>query len=171
MIILETAVRDGKLMQDLELESLCNGVGHSQRVLDHPIANDSGSRDCVKLPSPTAVSRIIYVYSKCSTCKQAISFLEQKNISFIRKEITLTPPTKSELQTMLGYYHGKINKLFNTSGILYREMNLTEKLKSMDLNEALSLLTQHGMLIKRPFLLGDGFGFTGFNASEWAKKI
>jgi len=58
-IILETAVRDGKLMQDLELESLCNGVGHSQRVLDHPIANDSGSRDCVKLPSPTAVSRIM----------------------------------------------------------------------------------------------------------------
>ncbi len=54
---LETAVRDGKLMQDLELESLCNGVGHSQMVKDHPIANDSGSRDCVKLPSPTAVSR------------------------------------------------------------------------------------------------------------------
>ncbi len=46
-------------MQDLELESLCNGVGHSQMVKDHPIANDSGSRDCVKLPSPTAVSRII----------------------------------------------------------------------------------------------------------------
>ncbi len=44
-------------MQDLELESLCNGVGHSQMVKDHPIANDSGSRDCVKLPSPTAVSR------------------------------------------------------------------------------------------------------------------
>ncbi len=60
-IILETAVRDGKLMQDLELESLCNGVGHSQMVKDHPIANDSGSRDCVKLPSPTAVSRIMEI--------------------------------------------------------------------------------------------------------------
>jgi len=59
LLILETAVRDGKLMQDLELESLCNGVGHSQRVLDHPIANDSGSRDCVKLPSPTAVFRLM----------------------------------------------------------------------------------------------------------------
>ncbi len=54
---LDPAVRDGKLMQDLELESLCNGVGHSQMVKDHPIANDSGSRDCVKLPSPTAGSR------------------------------------------------------------------------------------------------------------------
>ncbi len=58
-IILDPAVRDGKLMQDLELESLCNGVGHSQMVKDHPIANDSGSRDCVKLPSPTAGFRII----------------------------------------------------------------------------------------------------------------
>ncbi len=60
---LETAVRDGKLMQDLELESLCNGAGHSQVVKDHPIANDSGSRDCVKLPSPTAVFRIIHIFS------------------------------------------------------------------------------------------------------------
>ncbi len=57
-MILNPAVRDGKLMQDLELESLCNGVGHSQMVKDHPIANDSGSRDFVKLPSPTAVSRL-----------------------------------------------------------------------------------------------------------------
>ncbi len=58
-MILDPAVRDGKLMQDLELESLCNGVGHSQMVKDHPIANDSGSRDCVKLPSPTAGFRMI----------------------------------------------------------------------------------------------------------------
>ncbi len=55
---LETAVRDAKLAQDLELESLCSGAGHSQRVLDRPTANDSGSRDCVKLPSPTAVFRL-----------------------------------------------------------------------------------------------------------------
>ncbi len=54
---LETAARDGKLMQEIELESLCNGVGHSQMAKDHPIANDSGSRDCVKLPSRAAVSR------------------------------------------------------------------------------------------------------------------
>ncbi len=59
LIILDPAVRDGKLMQDLELESLCNGVGHSQMVKDHPIANDSGSRGCVNLPSRTAGSRIM----------------------------------------------------------------------------------------------------------------
>jgi len=62
--ILDPAVRDGKLMQDLELESLCNGVGHSQMVKDHPIANDSGSRDCVKLPSPTAGFRFILMGSE-----------------------------------------------------------------------------------------------------------
>jgi len=58
-IILETAVRDAKLAQDLELESLCSGAGHSRLVKDRPTANDSGSRDCVKLASPTAVFRII----------------------------------------------------------------------------------------------------------------
>ncbi len=55
---LETAVRDAKLAQDLELESLCSGAGHSQVVKDRPTANDSGSRDCVKLASPTAVFRL-----------------------------------------------------------------------------------------------------------------
>ncbi len=62
---LDPAVRDGKLMQDLELESLCNGVGHSQRVLDRHSANDSGSRDCVKLPSPTAGFRFKPLIEQC----------------------------------------------------------------------------------------------------------
>ncbi len=60
LVNLETAVRDAKLAQDLELESLCSGAGHSQVVKDRPTANDSGSRDCVKLASPTAVSRVKY---------------------------------------------------------------------------------------------------------------
>ncbi len=57
--ILETAVRDAKLAQNLELESLCSGAGHSRLVKDRPTANDSGSRDCVKLASPTAVFRFM----------------------------------------------------------------------------------------------------------------
>ncbi len=82
MIILETAVRDGKLMQDLELESLCNGVGHSQMVKDHPIANDSGSRDCVKLPSPTAVFRIM-VQEIALSCRLQVPFLGLLRLSFL----------------------------------------------------------------------------------------
>lgn len=111
---------------------------------------------------------ILYVYSKCSTCQNAVKFLEQKKISFVRKEITETPPTLPELQKMLQFAQGNLKKLFNTSGLLYKEMQLTEKLKTMPLQDALSLLTQHGMLVKRPFLLGESFGLTGFKEAEWS---
>ncbi len=74
-IILETAVRDAKLAQDLELESLCSGAGHSRLVKDRPTANDSGSRDCVKLASPTAVFRIIRLLSKLAFTSAACKII------------------------------------------------------------------------------------------------
>lgn len=82
---------------------------------------------------------ILYLYSKCSTCQKALNFLEQKKVDFVRKEITITPPSISELQIMLKYANGNLKKLFNTSGQLYREMQMTEKLKNMPEIEALSL--------------------------------
>ncbi len=112
---------------------------------------------------------IIYVYSKCSTCQKALNFLTQKKIAFKRKEITETPPSLQELKAMLDYKAGDIKKLFNSSGQLYREWQLSEKLKSLSLEEALTLLSQHGMLVKRPFLIGEGIGLTGFNEKEWEK--
>ncbi len=114
---------------------------------------------------------LIYAYSKCSTCKDALHFLNEKGIKVEIKEITTTPPTLKELNTMLGYLGGNIKKLFNTSGMLYREMQLTEKLKEMPLNESLGLLTAHGMLVKRPFLLGSDFGITGFNKAKWLEIL
>jgi arsenate reductase (glutaredoxin) len=114
---------------------------------------------------------IIYVYSKCSTCQKALNFLAKNKVSFVRKEITDTPPSIQELQTMLKYTNGNLKKLFNTSGQLYRELDLSQKLKEMSLAEALTLLSQHGMLVKRPFLLGDNFGLTGFDEVEWSKKL
>lgn len=113
---------------------------------------------------------ILYIYSKCSTCQNALKFLERKNISFVRKEIVETPPYVEELRTMLDYVGGNIKKIFNTSGQLYREMHLNEKLKSMS-EDTILLLSQHGMLVKRPFLLGDDFGLLGFKEIEWSKKI
>jgi arsenate reductase (glutaredoxin) len=112
---------------------------------------------------------ILYVYSKCSTCQKALHFLEKHQIKFIRKEITETPPTVAELKQMLKYQDDNIKKLFNTSGLLYKEMHLSEKLKSMPLDEALTLVSKHGMLVKRPFLLGKNFGLTGFNETELLK--
>lgn len=114
---------------------------------------------------------ILYAYSKCSTCQKAVQFLERKKIAFVRKEIVDTPPTVKELHTMLGYMDGNLKKIFNTSGQLYREMQLNEKLKEMSIEEAIGLLSQHGMLVKRPFLLGDDFGLLGFKEIEWSQIL
>lgn len=114
---------------------------------------------------------ILYIYSKCSTCKDAVRFLNQQGVVVITKEITETPPSVQELSTMLDYYNRNIKKLFNTSGNLYREMGLSEKLEHLSTEEALKLLSSHGMLVKRPFLLGNGFGLLGFHPEEWSKKL
>lgn len=109
---------------------------------------------------------IVYVYSKCSTCQKAISYLNENQVHFVRKEITETPPTIQELRTMLQHLKGNIRKLFNTSGQLYRELKIGEKLSEMPVEHAISLLNQNGMLVKRPFILSDNFGFTGFTENE-----
>lgn len=112
---------------------------------------------------------ILYVYSKCSTCKNALDYLERRKIKFVRKEITETPPSVSELKKMLKFMNGSLKKLFNTSGMLYRELKLNEKLDKMSEEEALALLSKNGMLVKRPFLIADTFGLVGFKESEWDK--
>ncbi len=97
--------------------------------------------------------------------------MEEKEIEFIRTEITQKPPSIKELKNMMKFMNGNMKKLFNSSGQLYREMELSEKLKTMSEDEALSLLSQHGMLVKRPFLIDDHFGLTGFNEVIWAQKL
>jgi arsenate reductase len=114
---------------------------------------------------------IIYVYGKCSTCKLALLFLKKIDVVFTEKEISKEPPSIAELQRMLGYQDDNLKKLFNTSGLLYKEMQLKEKLQNLNVNEALALLNKYGMLVKRPFLLGDDFGLLGFKETEWSKKI
>jgi arsenate reductase len=114
---------------------------------------------------------VLYAYDKCSTCKSALRFLQERCVPFTQKDIIKTPPTLSELQKMLDYQNGNIKKLFNTSGLLYKEMRLSEKLPALSLDQALALLSQHGMLVKRPFLLGKDFGFVGFNETDWAKNL
>lgn len=112
----------------------------------------------------------VYIYSKCSTCQKALTFLAQKNVPFTKIEIKETPPSEKELQTML-HYKSNIRKLFNTSGQMYREMHLSEKLDHMSEKEAFDLLSKNGMLVKRPFVLGKDFGLLGFNEAEWTKAL
>jgi arsenate reductase len=101
----------------------------------------------------------------------ALSFLEKNKIFFIRKEITEERPSLAELKRMCDYAKGDVRKLFNSSGQLYREFQLAEKLNEMSLSECFSLLNQHGMLIKRPFLLGENIGLLGFKETEWSQSL
>ena len=114
---------------------------------------------------------IIYIYSKCSTCRDAVKFLEKHQQKFTVKEITQETPSILELQQMLNCQQGNLKKLFNTSGLLYKEMQLKEKLATLSEQESLSLLHQHGMLVKRPFLLGKDFGLVGFKETEWLQIL
>lgn len=108
-----------------------------------------------------------YQYPKCSTCVKARKYLELNQVSVDSINIVEQAPSKSELELMLASYDGNIRKLFNTSGMQYRELNMKDRLPSMEVDEALDLLASNGMLVKRPFLLKDGKGIVGFKESDW----
>jgi arsenate reductase len=113
-----------------------------------------------------------YQYPNCSTCRKAKKFLVESGVEFEAIDITQQPPTEEELLTMLGSYNGELRKLFNTSGVQYRELNLKDKLPTMSVNEAVELLSSNGKLIKRPFLLkADKLGIVGFNEAAWQAFI
>lgn len=113
------------------------------------------------------MSVLVYLHTKCSTCQKALQFLNEANISYTAIDIVTSPPSLEELNKMLSYYKGDTKKLFNSSGRLYKELQLSQKLPYMSQNEALSLLHAQGMLVKRPFLLGDGIGLVGFQEEHW----
>ena len=108
----------------------------------------------------------IYAYSGCSTCRKALKFLDAKGVDYRPVPIVETPPSKSELKTMLSFA-GDLKRLFNTSGLLYREMKVGDKLKTMSVDDALGLLSKHGKLVKRPFVLLKDRGLLGFKEDEW----
>src|SRR4051812_6397848 len=99
----------------------------------------------------------VYEYDKCSTCRKAIQFLDRRGIAYERIPIVERPPGMAELRRMLQAQNGQLRKLFNTSGVQYRELKLGERLTEMSEDEALRLLTSNGKLVKRPFVLGNDF--------------
>lgn len=111
----------------------------------------------------------VYSYKKCSTCVKALKFLDKKKIEAKVVDITEQPPSKKELEVMLKNYNGELKKLFNTSGVAYREQNIKDKLPTMSKADALKLLSSNGKLVKRPFLLNGDKGLVGFKEDEWKK--
>ncbi|MCC2680120.1 MAG: hypothetical protein K0R29_2696 [Pseudobdellovibrio sp.] len=115
----------------------------------------------------------VYEYSKCSTCRNALKFLDSKKVSYTKLPIVDQPPSITELKQMLKYLKAKgktFKNLFNTSGIQYREEKIGDKIKAgMSEEDAIQLLSKNGKLIKRPFILTDGDGAVGFQSDEWKK--
>lgn len=115
----------------------------------------------------------VYEYKNCSTCQKALKYLDAKGISYERLPIVDQPPTLTELKKMLSYVKatgGSFKNLFNTSGVQYRELKISDKIKDgLSEDDALKLLTKNGKLIKRPFLLTPNDGRVGFKPDEWKK--
>lgn len=110
-------------------------------------------------------------YPKCSTCVKARKWLEENGIEFESRHIVENNPTKEELKAWLELSGQPVKKFFNTSGILYREMNLKEKVAENNEDELLEILSTNGMLVKRPLLIGADKVLIGFKEKEWAEKI
>jgi arsenate reductase len=108
----------------------------------------------------------VYEYAKCSTCRQALKFLDARKAAYRAIPIVDQPPTVPELKAMLAFTKD-LRRLFNTSGVVYREMGLGEKLKTMTEADALKLLSTNGRLVKRPFVLLADRGLLGFKEAEW----
>lgn len=115
----------------------------------------------------------IYEYNKCSTCKNALKFLDQQGISYEKIPIVDQPPSADELTQVLAHLkkQGKTFKnLFNTSGVQYREQKIAQKIQDgMSEGQAIQLLSQNGKLIKRPLAIGKNDHLIGFRLEEWKK--
>lgn len=113
----------------------------------------------------------VLVYRKCSTCVKALKWLEENRISFEERGIVEQNPSYDELERWYKKSGLPLKRFFNTSGKLYRELKLKDKLKDMTEEEQLRLLATDGMLVKRPFVVGEDFVLTGFKETEWKENL
>ena len=114
---------------------------------------------------------LVLVYRKCSTCMKALKWLEENQVDFEERSIVEENPTYEELKEWYQKSGLPLKKFFNTSGMLYKEMKLKDKLPEMSEEEQLKLLATNGMLVKRPLVVGEDFVLTGFREKEWGEKM
>ena len=114
---------------------------------------------------------LVLVYRKCSTCQKALKWLEEHKIFFEERAIVEENPTYEELKEWYAESGLPLKKFFNTSGMLYKEMQLKDKLPTMSEEEQLKLLATNGMLVKRPLIVKGNIILTGFKEAEWEKAL
>lgn len=110
-------------------------------------------------------------YPKCTTCQKAKKWLDGNGITYTERHIVENNPSYEELKE----WHAKsglpLKKLFNTSGLMYKEMQLKDKLLAMSEDEQLKLLASNGMLVKRPLVMDGETVLVGFKEAQWAEKL
>lgn len=110
-------------------------------------------------------------YPKCTTCQKAKKWLDENGVEYTDHHIKEENPTYEELKEWYGRSGLPLKKFFNTSGQLYKSMNLKDKLPTMTEDEQLKLLATDGMLVKRPLIVGEKAILTGFKENEWKEKL
>ena len=110
-------------------------------------------------------------YPKCSTCQKARKWLEATHLEFTERHIVEENPSYEELKKWYAESGLPLKKFFNTSGMLYKEMQLKDKLPTMSEEEQLKLLATNGMLVKRPLIVNGNMILTGFKEAEWEKAL
>ena len=111
-------------------------------------------------------------YPRCGTCKKALKWLQDHDVTYEDRHIVEDNPTKDELGSWIQASGLPIRRFFNTSGRLYRELNMKDRFKEgISDDECLELLASDGMLVKRPLVVGDGFVLVGFKEAEWEDKL
>ena len=110
-------------------------------------------------------------YPRCTTCQKAKKWLDDNKIQYELRDIKEDNPSFEELSAWYEISGLSLKKFFNTSGLLYKSMELKDKLPAMSEEEQLKLLATDGMLVKRPLLIGKDFVLVGFKESEWSEKL
>jgi len=110
-------------------------------------------------------------YPKCTTCKKAKQWLSEQNVDFEDRDIVTNNPTKEELKEWHERSGLPLKRFFNTSGLVYKELGLKDKLEDMSEDEQYEILSTNGMLVKRPLLVGDNFAIPGFREEKWKEFV
>ncbi|MBR3969221.1 MAG: arsenate reductase family protein [Clostridia bacterium] len=110
-------------------------------------------------------------YPKCTTCQKAEKWLKENNVDYEIRNIKINNPNLDELTDWYNKSNLPLKKFFNTSGLLYKSLDLKNKLPQMSQDDMLKLLASDGMLVKRPILIGDEFVLVGFKELQWKEKL
>ena len=113
----------------------------------------------------------LYCYPRCTTCKKAVKWLEENGIDYEYKHIVEETPSEEDIKKYYKESGLPLKRFFNTSGNVYKEMNLKEKLAEMSEDEQFELLASNGMVLKRPLFVGKDFVLVGFKEAEWDEKL